>query len=838
MKHMRNVVLFGAFALAACVAPAAATVISGTVATSEWTSSGNPYRITDHVLVPEGATLTIGPGVDVVFDAVATFEVQGALRVRGTADSMVSFSPGDSSSWGGFLFGGVETSTMRHAVISGADSSESVNELNIGGAVTIDGLMGARVSLYGCEIINNRGLQGAGIYSLGAVVSVDSCLFSGNRSRSGGGAVAVFDGSFAATSSAIVGNNAGQGAGGAIYVESGTHSLSYCTITADTAATGAGGVHVTGSMAMVGIDGSIVWGNEPPGEGVVVVDGLGTISYSDVETYGDAWSGPGNLNVDPAFVDPLRGDWSLQRTSPCVDAGDPMADPDPDGTRADMGSMPVDQREPLEVFGRITTRTWPGDSTYHVTGVCSVLVGDTLTIAPGARIVFDAEASFVVRGSLFSLGASDDPVHFEAGDALRWFGLAFEDTDSSALVGTEIRGVVGSVVSVSGASSLLLSDVVIEGNTGDDGSGLRVMDGARVHVKNADFINNAGTVVYMDGGSAAVFDSALIASIDVIADEQFARGVHVRGGSELRMTRSTVSFQREGAVVADTNSVVRLVGCRLEYNRPLTYEEAGGTLLVYSAADVELRYTFITGNLSYQSGAAFLLRDAADVRLINCTMAENMSEGGMAMEIANSSVSVVNTISYLNMPVEIAYDPESTVSVRYSNIERDPADMPVFPGEGNIKADPQFTKTPGEYYRLAAGSSCIGAGDPSTTDPAGRRPDMGAFYDGDVVPVWDANPLPATASLGANYPNPFNPSTTIEFALPGYSRVRLAVFNLAGQQVRVLTERALPAGTHSVRWDGKDSRGRPAASGVYLYRLSINDGRSWSAITRRMVLVR
>jgi len=74
-------------------------------------------------------------------------------------------------------------------------------------------------------------------------------------------------------------------------------------------------------------------------------------------------------------------------------------------------------------------------------------------------------------------------------------------------------------------------------------------------------------------------------------------------------------------------------------------------------------------------------------------------------------------------------------------------------------------------------------------------------------------------SLGQNYPNPFNPSTRITYQLPEGAHVRLVVYNLLGQQIRVLVEGLHPAGVHAVEWDGRDEENRKAGSGVYIYRL-------------------
>lgn len=76
--------------------------------------------------------------------------------------------------------------------------------------------------------------------------------------------------------------------------------------------------------------------------------------------------------------------------------------------------------------------------------------------------------------------------------------------------------------------------------------------------------------------------------------------------------------------------------------------------------------------------------------------------------------------------------------------------------------------------------------------------------------------------LEQNYPNPFNPSTLIAFRMKEAGAVRLAIYNLQGQEVRTLLAQSLNAGTHRLVWDGKNAAGQLVPSGVYLYRLSVN----------------
>jgi aminopeptidase N len=94
--------------------------------------------------------------------------------------------------------------------------------------------------------------------------------------------------------------------------------------------------------------------------------------------------------------------------------------------------------------------------------------------------------------------------------------------------------------------------------------------------------------------------------------------------------------------------------------------------------------------------------------------------------------------------------------------------------------------------------------------------------------------VPSIAALDQNFPNPFNPTTTIPFSLKEPAFVSLRVYDASGRLVRSLAAEPLSAGSYERSWDGLDSRGTPASSGVYLYRL---DAGSFSR-TRKMVLLR
>jgi len=94
--------------------------------------------------------------------------------------------------------------------------------------------------------------------------------------------------------------------------------------------------------------------------------------------------------------------------------------------------------------------------------------------------------------------------------------------------------------------------------------------------------------------------------------------------------------------------------------------------------------------------------------------------------------------------------------------------------------------------------------------------------------------FPKTFELANNYPNPFNPSTTIHFAVPSTGAISLAIYNMLGQQVRMLVNGTVSAGYHDVVWDARDDNGKAVESGVYFYRLQTGT----TALIKKMLLIK
>ena len=102
--------------------------------------------------------------------------------------------------------------------------------------------------------------------------------------------------------------------------------------------------------------------------------------------------------------------------------------------------------------------------------------------------------------------------------------------------------------------------------------------------------------------------------------------------------------------------------------------------------------------------------------------------------------------------------------------------------------------------------------------------DVTVFLNLSPVGVPDSEGIPTVTRLLPNYPNPFNPRTTLIFDLAKPTqRAHLAIYNLQGSLVRILINESMDAGRHEVVWTGRNERGQSVASGVYMARLEAGD---------------
>ena len=99
--------------------------------------------------------------------------------------------------------------------------------------------------------------------------------------------------------------------------------------------------------------------------------------------------------------------------------------------------------------------------------------------------------------------------------------------------------------------------------------------------------------------------------------------------------------------------------------------------------------------------------------------------------------------------------------------------------------------------------------------------------------------IPERFSFSQNFPNPFNPSTTLSYNLPAASEVELTVFDVNGRQIKMLEKGMRSAGNHEVRWEGKDDNQNPVPSGIYMARLRCkSEGKKSVIMSRKLMLIK
>jgi hypothetical protein len=473
------------------------------------------------------------------------------------------------------------------------------------------------------------------------------------------------------------------------------------------------------------------------------------VTYCDVwgndTDYVDVTPDTGTISADPL----LTSDYTLYRGSPCIDAGNPSsAYNDPDGTRNDIGAMPVYQVDPVAT-------NYPTIQS----AIDAVRNGDVVLVRPGTY-----------------------------GESITFGGQR----------------------------------IIV---TSRDGAATTIIDGEGV-------TNRA--VVYLDSGEPK--------------------------GAEL--SYFTVRNGRHSGVFCDHSSP-KILGNIIEYNRSNGTNDGGGVDLNYTTGALvknnTIRYdtaaTYgsaihvdhstddtICYNLMYQNYGYTEVRCLyANTVIYNNTIdAAGSRSHGILNQLNNTSINCRNNI-VINAPhYGICAGLGGMALAEYNCIYNctygDFGGEGVTIGTGNIHADPEFYAS---TYDLSPTSPCIDAGDPDPffNDPDESRNDIGYKpYSYGVAKgvIAQTDMLPSTYALAQSYPNPFNPTATIEFTLPQPGHVDLTVYNLLGQKVRTLVDEELVAGTHQVVWDGRNDSKHEVAGGVYFYRITAGDFHK----SRKMVLLK
>jgi len=231
-------------------------------------------------------------------------------------------------------------------------------------------------------------------------------------------------------------------------------------------------------------------------------------------------------------------------------------------------------------------------------------------------------------------------------------------------------------------------------------------------------------------------------------------------------------------------------------------------LPVWAANRVTVANVDNYSNKTIDSEVAFNLH--TDQELAGLAVALKFADKGDDVSITNYNFTGTR-LEGLNLKEAIIDNVEKTVVVYGIVLE----EKNIAPGDGPLI---NLTVAGKDVNKINFTSTTIGKQEGITlVTPAAKE--VPYEFENSYTPP-NVSALPKDFDVFQNFPNPFNATTTIRYALPVNSHVRLEIFNILGQKVKILVDEEQTAGNKQVIWDGRNERGDVVSSGVYFYRIN------------------
>lgn len=469
-----------------------------------------------------------------------------------------------------------------------------------------------------------------------------------------------------------------------------------------------------------------------------------------------------------------------------------------------------------KVKGKVSGTWTKAQSPYWVTESVSVPEGKKLVIEPGVQVFFNSDCKLEVgtenywwedkKPQLIARGTETDSILFAGYEHGTWSGINFLESGTNDTIAFAI-------------------------------------------IREIDRLPHFEQSVPND--ALQIINSSPLICNSLITDNSFT------GASLILLTNYSEKYKTQ---LDKTSPIIR--NCEIRFNF-----DGSGSLFQCNQSILQVENTLIHNNLL----SSYLSQSPGSIILfLNCTFAANSTHLGSldwqtSGEMEPKYVYFSNSIVYNNWPwihnfySTLSIGKSDTLEFEYSNIDTSGEWSPVVWGEdvwpgwmnnarikwghGNLCEEPVFTDDFLRDYTLQPTSPCIDAGNPlaeynDREDPAKPgyafwpaqgtvRNDMGAYgWRSELKPktmtsVNDKNRVISKANsfkLYPNFPNPFNPTTTISFAIFGSEHVQVAIFNLQGQKVATLLDEYRETGIHQVVWE---AGGLP--SGIYFCRLRVGN---------------
>lgn len=458
--------------------------------------------------------------------------------------------------------------------------------------------------------------------------------------------------------------------------------------------------------------------------------------------------------------------------------------------------------------GEITSNETWGPGLVIVNGDITVDVGDTLKINDSTTVLFiynfdqeqggsdSSKCELIIEGTLDAEGTSSDSILFvssreliDSASAGDWQGIHFKNGSSGNLEYCAIRdAVIGIEID---SADVNLANCLIKSNDSKAIDGFR----AKIDASNCVFDDNPDYAIY------SYESETMIDSCEFTDNENYAIYSTEAAPSGYDSTKITnCTFDNHGsipwgsqyAILIDEVDKSRISDCTIrEYNQ-------GGIKL--TGAD-----TWINDNNLIRHGIHGIYADSySDPHIKSCKF-DSLSIGVKAAGCSDPFIGRVSS-------------------------------APVDSGLCNFDGCTDYYI----YQFCMASMITVWA----EANYFGGKPDTLMFSGGvDYIPYLTSDPLaklnpgisfPVAIQIHHCFPNPFNPSISISFSLDRPAKTIVAVYNLLGQRVAVLSDKFMAAGEHRLIWDGKNNSGDPVGSGVYFCSIQADE----NVVTSKMTLLR
>jgi hypothetical protein len=527
------------------------------------------------------------------------------------------------------------------------------------------------------------------------------------------------------------------------------------------------------------------------------------------------YTGLGNINTNPLFVNAGAGDFHLSPISPCINAGNPTGIPDPDGTIPDLGAWFYDVN--LAPIPAAPTLGLPLGDNIAVDFPGLFWNGDPLTWGYSLLIATNPDMTGIVLNKI--------GIHSQ----YYLFGVASPLAPSTTYYARLTACNAGGAYTQPFEWSFSTSNGLVGALNGSGGSGAYVAAGS--------WTGSLDVLMPWIAGMRPLF--ILTSTTSPTGEVQLVLSLGV-DGSDPTQHGGFLEYLSQMTSLAAPSGVA--FAFSLMINDPAAL--SGGLQLNIPGFSTVILYAFYSKN----GGPWQTLSDWSQTGDIFTFLPTFFSRGGDKYDFALGT-------SDFTLPVEFSAfnavtTAENTVLLRWSTqTETDMLGYNVYRADANtLDTALPLTPEPIDAHNGAAGATykfedadvylnttyyywieCM------------QTNGFTAYHGPVQVTVTPAAPPAyfAVTGLTSAFPNPFNPNTTIRYSLEGTAGIpthaRLTVYNARGQAVRTLIDgEALPCANASVVWNGRDDHNSPVASGVYLLRLATDKG----AFTRKVMMLK